>query len=103
MPDGFKISIKVHYGTPNVDITQEMKEKIKVAMANRYRPVNKALDLSKFHADPILKDYFCGLCKPIVLLAVIHLIEENIPELEALSLNNNKIKMLNFWKNILIN
>ncbi|KAL3274635.1 hypothetical protein HHI36_016015 [Cryptolaemus montrouzieri] len=34
---------------------------------------------------------------------LIHLIEENIPELEALSLNNNKIKMLNFWKNILIN
>ncbi|KAK9883572.1 hypothetical protein WA026_001749 [Henosepilachna vigintioctopunctata] len=67
-------------------------------MANRYNAANKALDLSKFHADPILQDSFCALYKPIILIAVIEIIGENIPELEALSLNDNNIQILTFLK-----
>ncbi|XP_044758210.1 nuclear RNA export factor 1-like [Coccinella septempunctata] len=96
MPDGFKMIIKVNYGSPNVNITTELKEKMKLAMASRYNAVNKALDLTKFHADPLLQDYFCALFKPIILLAVIDIIAENIPDLEALNLNDNKIQILTF-------
>ncbi|XP_045476464.1 nuclear RNA export factor 1-like isoform X2 [Harmonia axyridis] len=96
MPDGFKMIIKVHYGSPNVNITTELKEKMKLAMANRYNAANKALDLTKFHSDPMLQDYFCALYKPIILLAVIDIIAENIPDLEALNLNDNKIQILTF-------
>lgn len=96
MPDGFKMVIKVNYGSPNVDITTELKEKMKLAMAKRYNAANKALDLTKFHSDPILQDFFCALYKPIILLAVIDIITENIPDLEALNLNDNKIQILTF-------
>lgn len=96
MPDNFKMVIKVNYGSPNVNINNELKEKIKLAMANRYNAENKALDLTKFHCDPLLQDYFCALHKPIILLAVIDIIAENIPDLEALNLNDNKIQILTF-------
>ncbi|XP_045460289.1 nuclear RNA export factor 1-like isoform X2 [Harmonia axyridis] len=96
MPDGFKMVIKVNYGSPNEDITTELKEKMKLAMAKRYNAANKALDLTKFHSDPILQDFFCALYKPIILLAVIDIITENIPDLEALNLNDNNIQILTF-------
>lgn len=55
MPNGFRLMVRVYPGTPNVDMTPSIKEKIKVVMAKRYNAVNKALDLTKFHADPELQ------------------------------------------------
>lgn len=94
MPDGFKLSIHVNSGAPHVEMTPDLKEKMKLTMAKRYNAINKALDLSKFHMDPDLQDWFCSLSKPVVFLATIQIIAENIPELEALNLHDNKITML---------
>ncbi|KAK4874726.1 hypothetical protein RN001_014086 [Aquatica leii] len=99
-PDGFKLLIRVHSGSPNVDVTDALKQKLKVTMAKRYNAANKALDLTKFHADPDLQDVFCALFKPIILLTVIDIISENIPELEALNLNENRIQMLNHLRKL---
>lgn len=52
MPDGFKLVVIVRNAVPNVIIDAEMKEKMKAAMAKRYNAGTKALDLTKFHADP---------------------------------------------------
>ncbi|XP_074032061.1 nuclear RNA export factor 1 [Leptinotarsa decemlineata] len=100
MPNGFNLIIRVHPGCPNVDMTPSVKEKMKLVMAKRYNDVTKALDLTKFHADPDLQDCFCALFKPIVLLAVIDIIAENIPQLEALNLQDNRIQLLNFAKKV---
>lgn len=100
LPNGFKLFIRVYAGTPNVDMTIALKEKIKLVMARRYNSATKALDLTKFHADPDLQDYFCCLFKPIVFLAVIDIIAENIPDLEALNLCDNKMQMLSFVKKL---
>ncbi|XP_022916625.2 nuclear RNA export factor 1-like [Onthophagus taurus] len=98
MPDGFNLFIRVNTGCPNVDITNDMKEKMKMAMGKRYNAATKALDLTKFHADPDLQHIFCALFKPIILLSVIDIISENIPELEALNLFDNNIHMLGHLK-----
>ncbi|VEN42801.1 unnamed protein product [Callosobruchus maculatus] len=100
LPDGFKLILKVHPGSPNVDMNAATKEKMKLAMAKRYNANTKALDLTKFHADPDLQDCFCALFKPIVFITIIDIIEENIPELEALNLMDNKITLLNFLKKV---
>ncbi|CAG9863513.1 unnamed protein product [Phyllotreta striolata] len=100
LPNGFRLSIRVNSGTPNVDMTAALKEKIKLVMAKRYNSVTKALDLTRFHADPDLQDNFCALFKPIVFLAIVDIIAENIPELEALNLLDNKIQALSFLKNV---
>ncbi|XP_044253832.1 nuclear RNA export factor 1-like [Tribolium madens] len=98
MPDGFRLLIKVSNGIPNVDVNSQMKEKIKLTMAKRYNAANKALDLTKFHADPDLQDCFCALFKPIVFITVLEIIAENIPEIEAINLFDNKIANLSYLK-----
>ncbi|KAG5895804.1 hypothetical protein JTB14_028508 [Gonioctena quinquepunctata] len=100
MPNGFKLIIRVYGGCPNVDMTAATKEKIKLAMAKRYNDSTKALDLTKFHADPDLQNYFCALFKPLVFQAVVDIISENIPQLEALNLFDNKIQLLSYLKKI---
>ncbi|KAL0878623.1 hypothetical protein ABMA27_003701 [Loxostege sticticalis] len=91
MPDGFKLVVIVRNAVPNVTIDADMKEKMKLTMAKRYNPATKALDLTKFHADPDLSDIFCALSRPMIMLAAIDIIAENIPDLEALNLNDNKL------------
>ena len=44
--------MKVRAALPHVELNAELKTKIKAAMEKRYNPQTKALDLSKFHADP---------------------------------------------------
>ncbi|CAH0726895.1 unnamed protein product, partial [Brenthis ino] len=91
MSDGFKLVVIVRNSVPNVAVDASMKEKMKLAMAKRYNATTKALDLTKFHADPELTDIFCALFRPIIMLAAIDIIAENIPDLEALNLNDNKL------------
>lgn len=98
MSDGFSFVVRVNGGAPNMDLNNDMKEKMKLCMAKRYNAVTKALDLTKFHSDPDLQDYFCALYKPVVMLGVIDIISENIPELEALNIQDNRIHVLTFLK-----
>ncbi|XP_019881507.1 nuclear RNA export factor 1 isoform X2 [Aethina tumida] len=100
LPDGFKLFVRVQPGSPNVDVTPTMKEKMKLAMGKRYDSNMKSLNLSAFHTDPDLQDMFCALFKPIVFIAVLDIIVENIPQLEALNLDDNKICILSFMKKI---
>ncbi|KAJ2951730.1 hypothetical protein O0L34_g13895 [Tuta absoluta] len=98
MSDGFKLVVIVKNSVPQVTIDDDMKEKMKLAMAKRYNAATKALDLTKFHADPELADIFCALFRPMIMLAAIDIIAENIPDLEALNLNDNKLHGLEHLK-----
>lgn len=91
LPNGFKLHLRVYPGFPNITMNEKVKEKMKLVMAKRYNAVNKALDLTKFHADPDLQEFFCVLFKPIVLITVLDIIKENIPELEAINLGENRL------------
>lgn len=98
LPDGFKMIIKVRSSIPQVKIDDGLKERIKNAMGKRYNPATKALDLTKFHSDPDLSDIFCSLARPPIMNAVIDIIAENIPDLEAINLNDNKINQMDHMK-----
>lgn len=97
-PDGFKMLLRVMGSVPQTKIDNALKERMKNAMAKRYNASTKALDLTKFHADPDLTDIFCALCRPPIMSAAIDIIAENIPDLEALNLNDNKIYLLDHFK-----
>lgn len=98
MPDGFRMAIRVRNTMPTAQLDDASKERIKLAMVKRYAPATKAMDLTKFHADPDLHDIFCGLARPQIMLAVIEIIAENIPDLQALNLNENKLNHLDHFK-----
>lgn len=98
LPDGFKIMLRVKGSIPQQKVDDGLKERMKNAMGKRYNPATKALDLTKFHADPDLTDIFCALFRPPMMTAAIDIIAENIPDLEALNLNDNKLNMLDHLK-----
>ncbi|XP_013136321.1 PREDICTED: nuclear RNA export factor 1 [Papilio polytes] len=98
MPDGFKLVVIVRNAVPSVNIDANMKEKMKLVMAKRYNPATKALDMTKFHSDPDLSEIFCGLFRPVIMLSAIDIIAENIPDIEALNLNDNKLHGLDHLK-----
>lgn len=100
LPNGFKLHLRVYPGFPSVDMNQAMKDKMKQVMAKRYNAVNKSLDLTKFHADPDLQDSFCVLFKPIVFIAILDIIAENIPQLEAINLCDNRLNTFNSIKKL---
>jgi nuclear RNA export factor len=98
LPDGFKMQIKVRGSLPQIKIDQTLKERMKLAMVKRYNSHTKALDLTKFHSDSDLSDVFCALFRQPIMAAVIDIIAENIPDLEALNLNDNKLNMIDHMK-----
>lgn len=98
MTDGTKMIIRVRGSVPQVRVDQALKDRMKNAMVKRYNVTTKALDLTKFHADPDLADIFCALFRPQVMTAAIEVISENIPDLQALNLNDNKLNLLDHLK-----
>ncbi|XP_055390592.1 nuclear RNA export factor 1 [Condylostylus longicornis] len=100
MSDGFRLNIRVRSGVPPVIVDEPFKDRMKLVMAKRYNSETKALDLSQFHADPGFKDMFCALFRPQVMSAVLNIIETNIPNLEALNLNGNRITAFEGFRNI---
>jgi nuclear RNA export factor len=100
LPDGFKMAIRVRGSVPQTKIDESLKLRMKNAMGKRFNQATNALDLSKFHADPELTDIFCALFRPPIMSAAIDIIAENIPNLEALNLNDNKLNLLDHMKSI---
>lgn len=91
---------RVRSGIPMVAIDDAVKEKMKVTMAKRYNVATKALDLSRFNADPDLKLTFCPLFRSNVMSAVLDIICENIPDLEAINLNDNGMSGMEAFKGV---
>ena len=46
------MQIRVRSSSTPVEITDELKERLKLVMGKRYVQETNALDLSKFHQDP---------------------------------------------------
>ncbi|XP_012276840.1 nuclear RNA export factor 1 [Orussus abietinus] len=100
--DGFKLILKVKPALPISDINQQTKERIKLAMAKRFVEATNALDLSQFHRDPDLRDdIFCALSRTNILVTVLEIVAEHTPSLEALNLDNNKLRTVEMLGSIL--
>jgi len=100
LPDGFMMQLRVRGSVPHVKVDDQLKERMKMAMVKRYNQATKAMDLTKFHEDSDLTDIFCALFRPPIMSTAIDIIAENIPDLEALNLNDNKLLALDHLKNI---
>ncbi|CAH1731565.1 unnamed protein product [Aphis gossypii] len=75
-------------------VSNEVREKMIEAMATRYNPSTKSLDLSQFYACPLFTDnqLFVPLNRPTVLLAALKIVAQHTKHnLYGLSLENNHI------------
>ncbi|CAD6216113.1 GSCOCG00004329001-RA-CDS [Cotesia congregata] len=92
MSDNYKLQVRVHPGFPKCEADSVPKEKLQAAMAKRYNQQNNSLDLSCFYHDPdLVEDYFCALFRPRMLMTVLEIVADAIPNLEALNLGHNKL------------
>ncbi|KAJ8309187.1 hypothetical protein KUTeg_014061 [Tegillarca granosa] len=97
LPNGMKMILIVKPSGPPYTIMDEDKiEKLKVCMSGRYDPPTKTLNLSSLYEDPgLLQDnLYLALNRNNIMSEVVKIIEENIPELEALDISNNRLMSL---------
>lgn len=95
MPDGYMLQISTDRTTPpNMPLNEELVEKIKVVMSNRYIAEHKALNMNAFHLDEGFagESFYAPLWRSNVMIKVLTVISDNIPELKALDLSNNKLQ-----------
>lgn len=93
-PNGHKILIRVRNSTPPICVDEALKQKMRSAMMQLYKPDTKALDLTRFHTHSELSEVFCALVRPTLMLLAIDIMAELFPDLEALKLDENKLQLL---------
>lgn len=100
-PQGFKLTLIVNSSpAPQTPLTEQNMLQMREAMSRRYNMEMKALDLSSFKDDPILQQLglYMPLSRKIMLDHAIKVINENIPDLVYLSLQDNNLRNLESLK-----
>ncbi|XP_073680468.1 nuclear RNA export factor 1 isoform X2 [Garra rufa] len=98
--DGYKVTVIMNSCPPPTLIHTDLKaadlEHLKQCMAKRFDGSQQALDLNNIRVDPDLvsQNIEVTLNRRNSMLAVIKIIEENIPELICLNLSNNRLYRL---------
>ncbi|XP_034954266.1 nuclear RNA export factor 1 [Zootoca vivipara] len=99
-PDGYKVVILANPCSPPTSAQRELKpeeiEQLKLCMSKRYDGSQQALDLKNLHTDPdlVAQNIDMVLSRRNCMLAVLRIIQENIPELLSLNLSDNKLYRL---------
>ncbi|XP_063173251.1 nuclear RNA export factor 1 [Candoia aspera] len=99
-PDNYKVAILINTCNPPPSVQHELKpeeiEQLKQCMSKRYDGSQQALDLKNIHTDPdlIAQNIDIVLSRRSCMLAVLQIIQENIPELLSLDLSDNKLYRL---------
>lgn len=94
LPDGYPLQITIERSTPpNLPLTEELLTSIKTVMSDRYRAETKALNLKSFHTDEKFagESFYAPLWRTNVLSKVMTVVVDNIPEVRAMDLSNNKL------------
>jgi len=93
----FLLKIKVAPSPPPKHfLNDEVKQKIKNVMAQRYNVGSKALNMKSFHNDRLFvgDSAYVPLSRSNVMNNVIRIIGENVPEIEAVDFSENKLPSL---------
>ena len=96
----FLIKVKVAPSpAPKHELNSEVKEKIKVAMSNRYNVTEKILNLKNFHNDPMFvgEAAYVPLARSNVMNNVIRVIGEHIPDVVGIDFSENKLPALDHF------
>lgn len=79
-------------------VTEENKKIIQQVIEKCYNPQVRSLNLEKFHEHEEFTGNYFGLYRQPIQAATADIIVENIPELEALNLNENKLNIIDRLK-----
>lgn len=95
LPDGFDLMIFVERTTPpNIPVSDDLVEKMKLSMSERYKAETSALNLNTFHNSFAGDSFFAPLWRTNILSKVVSIITDHIPEVRAIDMSNNKLMSL---------
>ncbi|XP_019500966.1 PREDICTED: nuclear RNA export factor 1 [Hipposideros armiger] len=101
-----RISIIINSSPPPLTIQNELKpeqiEQLKLIMSKQYDGSQQALDLKGLRSDPdlVAQNIDVVLNRRSCMVAILKIIEENIPELLSLNLSSNKLYRLDDMSSI---
>ena len=76
---------------PNISISEDLLSNVKLGMSERYNTTHSALNLNAFHKNFAGKAFFAPLWRTNVMVKVIEILTQNIPEVKAIDLSSNKL------------
>lgn len=92
LPDGYDLVVIVERTTPpNISISEDLLSNVKLGMSERYNTTHSALNLNAFHKNFAGKAFFAPLWRTNVMVKVIEILTQNIPEVKAIDLSSNKL------------
>jgi len=96
----FLMKIKVAPSpAPKHELNEEVRNKIKEIMSNRYNTIEKSLNLKSFHNDTLFvgEAAYVPLARSNVMNNVIRVIGEYIPDVRCIDLSENKLPSLDHF------
>ncbi|KAG7160362.1 Nuclear RNA export factor 1-like 1 [Homarus americanus] len=95
--DGSRLKISALKSiVPDLVLNSDQLQVLREVMSRRFNPTACLLDLTDLHHDPVLleKDILVPVCSPVVMKQVLRLIKENVPQLKALNLSKNHLRVV---------
>lgn len=102
-PVGGKMQVKTNrIFLPTVIFDDKLREHVKVALSRRYNVETKALNMSLFREDSVLKELgiYLAVSRNEVLNMIMQIIQENIPELVSIDVSSNELFTLEAFKKL---
>lgn len=101
-PQNIRLIVQVNRApAPITDLEPENVEILKGILSKRYNVTNALIDLSNFNQDPDIQSKQLGgllmLSRSNVMHAIVKLISENCPAIEAIDLSKNRIPNLDYF------
>lgn len=88
------IGVRVSDGPPNIQVDDFYRWKVRKVIMSRYDSEKHCLNLSRFYADNNWKGDFCALQQFECLEVIIDIMEQEMPQLLSLQLDNNHLFLL---------
>ncbi|KAH8417192.1 hypothetical protein KR222_006293, partial [Zaprionus bogoriensis] len=85
------VGLRVNDRPPIIQVDSTYRWKLRQVITSRYDASKRCLNLCRFHADDFWQREFCALQQFECLKAIIDIIEEEMPRLHRLLLDNNHI------------
>lgn len=94
------LGLLVNDRTPYIKVDDALRWKLRKVITSRYDAVKRCLDLSRFHADEAWREEFCAMQQVECFEAIVDIIEQEMPQLRRLLLDNNHLCYLGSFRNV---
>lgn len=94
------VGLLVNDRTPYIKVDDALRWKLRKVITSRYDAGKRCLNLSRLHADEDWGEEFCAMQQVECFEAIVDIIEQEMPQLRRLLLDNNHLCYLGSFRNV---